>query len=47
MMNLNEWMMKFLVKDGPVAEAIAATLSAVIRRDEETLERLYRRLEKK
>lgn len=41
MMNLNEWLMKFIVLDTKEAEAAAVAISAIIRRDEEALRRLY------
>lgn len=43
-MNLNEWMMKFLGLDNPIAEAIGQVFAAIIRKDEASIKRLYEKL---
>ena len=43
-MNLNDWMMKFLGLDNPIAEAIGQLLAAVIRKDDASIKRLYEKL---
>lgn len=41
---MNEWMLRFLGLDNPIAEAIGQVLAAVIRKDENSIKRLYEKL---